>query len=72
MKKQIDESELNDLLFCPQCGSGDVKLCSISVRPYCNECKYWGRINLNGTMQDAIKDWNESHATLFAVIETAY
>jgi len=43
---------------CPRCGSYDVRLCNISVRPYCGECKHWGSLNLNGTMEDAIKEWN--------------
>jgi len=60
-----DESDLSSLLCCPECGSGDVKKCVISVRPYCNECNYWGAINFNGTMQDAVEKWNShpNHAT---------
>lgn len=48
-----------DIMCCPNCGSGDVNYCSISVRPYCNECKYWGSVNWNGTKHDAIKKWNK-------------
>lgn len=47
-----------ELLNCPECGSGDILKCSISVRPYCNECNYWGSVN-HGTMEDAIKEWNK-------------
>lgn len=43
---------------CPQCGSGDVKFCNISVRPYCNECKYWAPMHF-GTKADAITRWNK-------------
>ena len=53
----IDTTE--ELMCCPECGSGDVKKCQISVRPHCNECNYWGAINFTGTMQDAVKKWNE-------------
>ena len=53
-----NQDDLSDLLSCPQCGSEDVKKCQISVRPYCNECKYWSPINHLGTMQDAVFKWN--------------
>ena len=43
---------------CPECGSGDVDFCQISVRPHCNECGYWSPIN-HGSKQDAIKLWND-------------
>ena len=49
-----------ELMCCPECGSGDIKKCQVSVRPYCNECNYWGAINFTGTMQDAVKKWNEN------------
>lgn len=42
---------------CPLCGSGDVEFCQISRRPYCNECRHWGRVNF-GSDEDAIKEWN--------------
>ncbi len=42
---------------CPECGSGDVHFCQISVRPYCNECNYWAAINF-GSKEEAIKSWN--------------
>lgn len=50
-------SEL-EIDVCPACGSGDVTFCNISVRPYCNECKHWGRVNF-GSVADAIRDWND-------------
>ena len=43
--------------ICPECGGGDVRWCSISVRPYCNDCSHWAPVNL-GTAQDAIDAWN--------------
>ena len=42
---------------CPECGSGDVRWCAISVRPYCSDCHHWGPINY-GTAVDAIMQWN--------------
>lgn len=48
----------NELLCCPECGSGDVRFDHISVRPYCNECKYWGAVNMTGTSKDATRAWN--------------
>jgi uncharacterized protein (DUF983 family) len=42
---------------CPECGSGDVRWCTISVRPYCNDCDTWGPINY-GSAMDAIMPWN--------------
>lgn len=44
--------------LCPECGSGDVRWCSVSVRPYCNECRHWGPINF-GSEQDAVDAWNK-------------
>lgn len=44
--------------LCPECGSGDVRFCSISARPYCNDCKYWGPVNF-GRVEDAIAQWNK-------------
>lgn len=43
--------------FCPNCSSGDVRWCGISVRPYCNECGHWGQSH-HGTAEEAIKRWN--------------
>lgn len=43
---------------CPNCGSGDVEFCHISVRPYCRECNHWGAVNF-GTKGDAIREWND-------------
>lgn len=43
--------------LCPECGSGDVRWCSISVRPYCADCHTWGSVNF-GAASDAIKAWN--------------
>ncbi len=50
--------ETNDIANCPDCGSGDVRFCNVSVRPYCNECKKWGDVNL-GTKEEAIARWNK-------------
>lgn len=44
--------------LCPECGSSDVRWCSISVRPYCNDCKTWGAVHF-GPASDAIKAWNK-------------
>lgn len=44
--------------LCPSCGSGDVRFCHISVRPYCAECNTWGAVNY-GTAEDSIKAWNK-------------
>ena len=44
---------------CPKCGSGDVEWCNISVRPYCNDCHYWGGVNY-GSKNTAIANWNNS------------
>ena len=48
------ESELRN---CPNCGSGDVLFCEISVRPHCNDCKHWAPVN-HGTKQEAVDKWN--------------
>ena len=45
---------------CPNCGSGDVSFCNISIRPYCNDCSYWGRVNF-GTKADSIELWNKQY-----------
>ena len=42
---------------CPNCGSGDVRWCAISVRPYCHDCGTWGAVN-HGSAMDAIMQWN--------------
>lgn len=47
----------NLVRLCPNCGSGDVEFCAISVRPYCVECNHWGPVNF-GTVDDAVSDWN--------------
>ncbi len=60
-KEELSISEKLGLDYCPKCGSGDVNFCGISVRPYCNECGHWGRVNY-GTQQDAIDNWNEASA----------
>lgn len=44
--------------LCPECGSGDVGWCSISVRPYCNECGTWAPVNF-GSADESISAWNE-------------
>lgn len=49
---------LSDLLPCPECGSGDIRWCAISVRPYCGDCGYWAPVN-HGTDEDAVNDWNK-------------
>lgn len=43
--------------ICPECGSGDVRWCNVSVRPYCNDCKTWGPFNY-GSADKAADDWN--------------
>ncbi len=43
---------------CPRCGSGDVRWCGISVRPYCNECGHWGMAH-HGNAEQAIERWNK-------------
>lgn len=43
---------------CPECGSGDVEFCAISVRPYCAECNCWGAVNF-GSAADAVREWNK-------------
>ena len=55
----VSMSECKELLNCPECDSGDVRFCEISVRPHCNECQYWAPINYTGTKQDAIGAWNK-------------
>lgn len=52
------EELLSKLAPCSKCGSQNLTWCGISVRPYCLDCKRWGRVN-HGTPQDAIDDWNE-------------
>lgn len=47
--------------LCPHCGSGDIRWCEISVRPYCAECHTWGRVNF-GKALDAVREWNARHA----------
>ena len=59
LSQEKQELTEKDIMCCPQCGSGDVSYCSISVRPHCNECKYWGMINFTGTKHDSIKRWND-------------
>jgi uncharacterized protein (DUF983 family) len=44
--------------LCPECGSGDVRWCAISARPYCVECHTWGGVNF-GSAEDAVKAWNK-------------
>jgi len=43
---------------CPCCGSLDLQFCSISVRYYCRECRYWSPVNW-GSKEDAIRAWNK-------------
>lgn len=47
-----------ELKPCPHCGSGDVRLCRISRRPYCGECNHWARVNFTGTIEDSVAEWN--------------
>ncbi len=48
----------SDLIqLCPHCGSGDVRWCGISVRPYCAECQYWAPVNF-GPASEAVQKWN--------------
>ena len=51
-------TKYNLVRLCPNCGSGDVQWCNISVRPYCAECHTWGAVNF-GSADDAIKAWNK-------------
>lgn len=44
--------------LCPECGSGDIIFCEVSVRPYCNDCRIWAPVNF-GTKEDAIRKWNK-------------
>ena len=60
------------LLNCPECDSGDVVFESISVRPYCNECKYWAPINYTGTKQDAIDAWNKKKLEVEETIDKLF
>lgn len=53
-----DEPTVRLLKHCPNCGSGDVRWDEVSVRPYCAECKTWGRVNHSGKAADAIESWN--------------
>ena len=54
--EQPIEATSTDLPCCPQCGSGDVRWCDISVRPYCKDCGHWGAVN-HGTKEDAVAAW---------------
>ena len=54
--KQVEQLATN-LDVCPECGSGDVRICSISHRPYCNECSHWAPVNF-GTLADSVRQWN--------------
>ena len=38
---------------CPDCCSGDMSWCNISVRPYCRECNWWSMVN-DGSADDAL------------------
>lgn len=51
---------------CPRCGSGDVRMCNISIRPYCNECHYWAPVNY-GNEQHAIIEWNNFLMSYLAI-----
>lgn len=48
---------------CPECGSGDIRWCGISVRPYCGECSYWGPVNL-GSQGQAVARHNAALTSL--------
>jgi len=55
-KKQIGANGVilkggSHLGCCPNCTSGDMNWCSISVRAYCNECGWWSRINYGSTKE---------------------
>lgn len=50
-------TEKDLILVCLRCGSGDVKFCGISARPYCNECDYWAPVNM-GAVHEAVERWN--------------
>ena len=51
--------DVSKIKNCPHCGSGDVHVCNISVRPYCDECGHWGAVNF-GSIQDAVERWNDT------------
>lgn len=51
----VKEEKLNQM--CPECGSGDIGFCEVSVRPYCRECNHWAPVNC-GSKADAIRLWN--------------
>jgi hypothetical protein len=57
VEERVHDAIRYGLNVCPCCSSGDVRWCNISVRPYCNECKHWGRAHF-GTAEEAIKRWN--------------
>lgn len=63
-RKPIDEFSAyikvkdDEVMCCPECGSGDVRFDNISVRPYCADCSHWGAVNMTGTSKDSVKAWN--------------
>jgi len=57
---KTDKNKTVKMSCCPNCGGGDVSFCNISVRPYCNDCSYWGSVNF-GTKEDSIQRWNEQY-----------
>jgi len=51
-------SQADLIRMCYECGSGDVRWCSISVRPYCAECDTWGPVNY-GSAAESVATWNK-------------
>ena len=55
---EVISKDVTELLMpCPVCASGDIRWDSISLRPYCNDCKHWGEINYDSYFS-AIYSWN--------------
>lgn len=55
LTEQASETEtvVYHLGCCPQCGSGDLQWEGISVRAYCNDCKWWAPTNY-GSKEDGL------------------
>ena len=62
----------SELLNCPNCDGTEVVFEEISVRPYCNECKYWAPINYTETKQDAIDAWNKKKREVEETIDKLF
>lgn len=51
-------SDKQHLGCCPNCGSGDMHWCHISVRAYCRECNWWQPVNF-GSKEKGLEDLKE-------------